>query len=238
MAASRAGVTRSPYCGAHLGRADPGGCLADPGGELGGEPRPPPPRPSGRVEQARTKAEPTITPSAKPATSAAWAPVRTPSPTPTGRSVCARIRATSAAAPAPTVVPGAGDAHRRGRVDEAAAGRARSARSARRWSDGATRKTRSRPCASAAAIQSAPASSGMRSGVISPAPPAAARSRANASHAVALDRVPVGHDQHRHARPRRPPRPSRSTSADPDAAGQRALRRPRWITGPSISGSE
>lgn len=45
---------------------------------------------------------------------------------------------------------------------------------------GATRNTRSSPCASDAAIHSA-ASSGMRSGVIMPAPPAAARSRAYAS---------------------------------------------------------
>ena len=42
--------------------------------------------------------------------------------------------------------------------------------------DGATRKTRSRSWLSAAASHS-PASSGIRSGVISPAPPAAARSR-------------------------------------------------------------
>ena len=46
--------------------------------------------------------------------------------------------------------------------------------------DGATRKTRSRPCAVEAASHSS-ASSGMRSGVIMPRPPAAARSRANAS---------------------------------------------------------
>lgn len=45
---------------------------------------------------------------------------------------------------------------------------------------GATRKTLSRSKASAAAIHS-PASSGTRSGVMSPAPPAAARSRAKAS---------------------------------------------------------
>ena len=45
---------------------------------------------------------------------------------------------------------------------------------------GATRKTRSRPQASEASSQS-PASSGGRSGVISPAPPAAARSRAKAA---------------------------------------------------------
>ena len=45
---------------------------------------------------------------------------------------------------------------------------------------GATRKTGSRPC-SAAASSHGPASSGVRSGVISPLPPAPARSRANAA---------------------------------------------------------
>jgi hypothetical protein len=38
----------------------------------------------------RTNADPTITPSAYAATSAAWAPLLTPSPTPTGRSVPSR----------------------------------------------------------------------------------------------------------------------------------------------------
>ena len=60
--------------------------------------------------------------------------------------------------------------------------------------DGATRKTVSIPAASVAAIHE-PASSGMRSGVMTPQPPALARSVANALDAVALDRVPVGHDQ-------------------------------------------
>ena len=44
--------------------------------------------------------------------------------------------------------------------------------------EGETRKIRSRPHASETASHSA-ASSGVRSGVIAPAPPAAARSRAN-----------------------------------------------------------
>ncbi|CAH0326879.1 hypothetical protein SRABI128_05622 [Microbacterium sp. Bi128] len=46
--------------------------------------------------------------------------------------------------------------------------------------EGATRNTRSRPYLSEAAIHSA-ASSGMRSGVMSPAPPASARRRENSS---------------------------------------------------------
>ena len=43
----------------------------------------------------RTKAEPTITPSAYDATSAAWSPWETPRPTHTGRSVTVRVRATN-----------------------------------------------------------------------------------------------------------------------------------------------
>jgi hypothetical protein len=48
----------------------------------------------GAWARRRTKAEPTITPSAKEATSAAWPRVLTPRPTATGKSVCSRIRAT------------------------------------------------------------------------------------------------------------------------------------------------
>src|SRR5690606_2796852 len=47
---------------------------------------------------AVTNAEPTTTPSAKPATSAAWAADLTPRPTATGSDVCVRHRATSAGA--------------------------------------------------------------------------------------------------------------------------------------------
>ena len=36
-----------------------------------------------------------MTPSANPATSAAWSPFETPSPTPTGSVVVARVRSTS-----------------------------------------------------------------------------------------------------------------------------------------------
>ena len=49
---------------------------------------------------ARTNADPTMTPSAYPATSAAWSALDTPSPTPTGRSVTRRTRATSPGAAA------------------------------------------------------------------------------------------------------------------------------------------
>jgi hypothetical protein len=52
----------------------------------------------------RTRAEPTITPSAKAATCAAWAPVETPSPTQIGRSVISRVRVTSTSAASPTVL--------------------------------------------------------------------------------------------------------------------------------------
>ena len=47
----------------------------------------------------RTNAEPTITPSAYDATSAAWSPLLTPSPTPTGRSVACAGRGRRAARP-------------------------------------------------------------------------------------------------------------------------------------------
>ena len=54
--------------------------------------------PPGASSRRRTKAEPTITPSANAATWAAWAPLLTPRPTATGRSVCSRIRSTRPAA--------------------------------------------------------------------------------------------------------------------------------------------
>src|SRR5690606_15133638 len=53
---------------------------------------------------ARTSAEPTITPSANEATSAACSRVETPRPTQIGRSVTARVRATRSRAPEPTLV--------------------------------------------------------------------------------------------------------------------------------------
>ena len=121
-----------------------------------------------------------MTPSAKDATSAACAASDTPSPTQTARSgAAARVRATSRSAASLTVV----------RVPvtpivEAAYTKPRQAavveRSRASVEDGATRKTRSRSCSSEAASHS-PASSGIRSGVIAPAPPAAARSAANRS---------------------------------------------------------
>ena len=86
-------------------------------------PRSPAPGSSAWSSRTRTNAEPTITPSAYAATSAAWAPVPTPRPTPIGRSVTARVRATSGPARSLVVVAGAGHAHHRGGVDEAAAGR-------------------------------------------------------------------------------------------------------------------
>ena len=55
---------------------------------------------SGASSKHRTNAEPTMTPSQYPATSAAWAPLVTPSPMPIGRSVAARTRWTSTGAAA------------------------------------------------------------------------------------------------------------------------------------------
>src|SRR5690606_14297033 len=56
-----------------------------------------------RPSTVLTRAEPTITPSAKAATSAAWAPVLPPRPTQSGRSVVGRRRATSSEAVPPTL---------------------------------------------------------------------------------------------------------------------------------------
>src|SRR5699024_1107671 len=52
---------------------------------------------------AETRADPTMTPSANAATSAAWLPERTPNPTPIGQSVCFLVRSTSPRACSPTV---------------------------------------------------------------------------------------------------------------------------------------
>ena len=57
---------------------------------------------SGASRIALTNAEPTITPSAYRATSLACSRVDTPRPTAIGRSVTARVRATSASAPLET----------------------------------------------------------------------------------------------------------------------------------------
>src|SRR5580765_525066 len=130
------------------------------------------------VRQA-TRADPTMTPSAKEATSAACWPLETPRPTHTGRSVTALVRSTSSLAPPPTAVRAPVTP-----IVEAAYTKPRqllvthASRSSVEL--GATRKTRSRPVRSLAAIQS-PASSGTRSGVIRPAPPAAANRSAKVS---------------------------------------------------------
>ena len=87
---------------------------------------------------------------------------------------------------------------------------------------GATRKTRSRPCSSLAAIQS-PASSGIRSGVISPAPPALGEVGGEALDAVARDEVPVGHARAAARRRRGRPRVAREHVVDPGAAGERLV---------------
>ena len=80
----------------------------------------------------------------------------------------------------------------------------------------------SRSCSSAAAIHS-PAASGVRSGVIRPAPPALARSAANRVDAVALDGVPVGHHQRSGVPVAATASTVRSTSRGADAAVERLL---------------
>src|SRR5690606_27900155 len=139
---------------------------------------------SGASSMRRMNAEPTMTPSANPATSAAWAPLEMPSPSPTGRpepplSMIARVRSTRRGAPVSTaervpVTPITDAAYTNPRHTPVIF----SMRSSVELS--ATRNTRSRSWASDASSH-APPSSGVRSGVISPAPPAEARSRANAS---------------------------------------------------------
>ena len=96
------------------------------GGELGGQlaHRGHAPAAGSAAASSRwTNADPTMTPSAKPATSAACAPSRTPSPTATGRLVTSRIRRDQPGGGRAHRVAGAGGAHQRGRVDEPAAGR-------------------------------------------------------------------------------------------------------------------
>ena len=56
--------------------------------------------------------------------------------------------------------------------------------------------------------------------------------------AVALDRVPVGHQTTVGARARRPRSTDPQHVAGPHAAGQRDARSRAWIVGPSITGSE
>ena len=96
--------------------------------------RSPAARSSGWSSRARTNAEPTITPSAYDATSAAWSPLLTPRPT-ADRQVGRRA---GAGDQRPGEVAGrgagAGDAHDGGGVDEARGRRRWSSRSARRWS--------------------------------------------------------------------------------------------------------
>ena len=123
---------------------------------------------------------------------------------PAGRSPrgCA---ATSGPARSLDGLAGAGDAHHRGGVDEAAAAPRRSCAAARRW----TTARPGRPCRGRARRRPRASSAGLvgdQVGRDQPAPPAAARSRGEPLDAVALDRVPVGHHEGRARRSRRPPR--------------------------------
>src|SRR4029077_13098118 len=183
---------------------------------------------------AATNADPTMTPSAKAPISAACSRDRTPSPTPTGMSDTAFTRRTSSGAATDTasrapVTP----------IVEAAYTNPRDARtvSANRSGvdDGATKKIRSKSRASDTANRSS-ASSGIKSGVIIPSPPAEARSRANAStphrntgfqYVITTARPPallIASTAASASRTRTPPRNAASVAAA--------------ITGPSIPGSE
>ncbi len=101
--------------------------------------------------------------------------------------------------------------------------------------EGATRKIRSRPAASLALIQG-PASSGIRSGVITPDPPAAAMSAANAS--TPYRSMGFQYDMTRAAAPASATaRTTANTSLGvvPAASARSAA---CWMTGPSMVGSE
>ena len=175
-----------------------------------------------------------MTPSAYEATSAACAPLRTPRPTATGPLVTRRTRATSAGATADVcsrapVTPMTLDAYTKPRHTAAVAAIRASV------DEGATRNTRSSPCSSDAASHSS-ASSGIRSGVISPAPPAAARSRAKAgtpyrSTGFQYVMISVGTPSAAVASTVR----STSATRTPPASAASAA---RWMVGPSMTGSE
>ena len=101
--------------------------------------------------------------------------------------------------------------------------------------DGATRKIVSRPCFSAAASQR-PASSGMRSGMMAPRPPAAAKSSANFSgpywrigfQYVMVTQLPPAAVTSRTTW-------KRSLMRKPASSAMSAA---SWMVGPSIIGSE
>ena len=101
--------------------------------------------------------------------------------------------------------------------------------------DGATRKMVSSPCFSAAASQR-PASSGIRSGMIAPRPPAAAKSSANFSGpycSTGFQYVMVTHLPP--AAVTSPTTRKRSLMRKPASSAMSAA---SWIVGPSIIGSE
>ena len=146
-----------------------------------------------------------------------------------GRRACARLASTSVRAP--------GDAHRRDGVDEARGSRRRPGARRSSVDVGAARNTRSRPVRSLRAIHSA-AASGVMSGVMSPAPPAASEVVGEAVDAVLQHRVPVGHDEHRaHRRGSVIARTAVERVAQPEA-GREGGCVASWMTGPSITGSE
>ena len=123
-----------------------------------------------------------MTPSAYSPISSTCSRVETPRPTHTRSAPAARARATTSSAAEDTlsrapVTPITDTAYTK--PDDACT--VMSMRS--RVVDGATRKIRSSPCSSEAANHS-PASSGIRSGVMIPAPPASLSRRANSSTPV------------------------------------------------------
>ena len=181
----------------------------------------------------RMNAEPTITPSEKAATSAAWSPVETPRPTPTGASVACRVALDQGPAGGDRVA-GAGDAHERGGVDEAAAGLG----GQRDALVGGAERDQEHAAEGVGVGGGEPGLGLLRDEVRGdePLPPTAASSRGEAVDAVVLDRVPVRHDQRGRA----------GVGDGLDGAETSAVVTPpasawstaAWMTGPSITGSE
>ena len=175
-----------------------------------------------------------MTPSAKAATSRACAPVETPSPTAIGRSVSARDLATSSGAAELTcvrapVTPMVEAAYRNPEVTEATVVMRTSVE------DGATRKIRSSPLAVVAAIQG-PASSGVRSGVITPWPPAAARRSAKRS--TPYRSIGFQYDMTTGVPPAALTWATTSRTVSGVVPARRARSTAAWMSGPSMSGSE
>ncbi len=152
---------------------------------------------SGASSSRRTNAEPTITPSAYPATSAAWSPLRDAEPDAdrqVGELPGPLHQRAGAVAGA---LPGPGDAHDGGRVDEAAAG----LHGHRQPRVGGGRRDQEDPVEVVRVGRRQPLGGLVGDEVRGDQSRAAGGGEVGGEplDAVPLDRVPVGHDDHRRA---------------------------------------